>query len=33
MAGGYAIDRWTPASLHEVVTQGRIAPGLELSIA
>jgi hypothetical protein len=33
MAAGYAIDRWTPAALSEVVTKGRIAPGLELSIA
>ena len=33
MAAGYAIDRWTPAALSEVVTKGRTAPGLELSIA
>jgi PD-(D/E)XK endonuclease len=33
MAAGYAIDRWTPNALREVVAGGRIAPGLELSIA
>lgn len=32
-AAGYAIDRWTPDSLREVVATGRTAPGLELSIA
>ena|ERR1043166_3375581 len=33
MAAGYAIDRWTPNALREVVAERRIAPGLELSIA
>lgn len=33
LAASYAIDRWTPNTLREVVAKGRVAPGLELAIA
>jgi hypothetical protein len=33
LAADFLFDRWTPDGLREVVTSGRLAPGLALSIA